>query len=393
MSYADLFFRTTPFSPSVAVSTLRVSQKIAPSTSAALVLRVIGGIHVGAQHPLGDQGALLIGSAPDCDIVLADHDVQPHHCVVTRRGNKLSIRAFAVPLSIGDRTIGAGDQQALAAGNPIDIGDARLVIANPESPSDTASVPRDSDENAWSRGWQIVLGTIMVSGMLLLTFAALMMRQPSEPSEDGPEIWLHAASALIEQMSLPELEVVLDGADQIRVTGVIPSSSDRAALLESLDARGIPAAVDVRVGDEIAEDVREVLRLSGVESQARYLGDGRVEVRGALGDAQALETMVESRAMNDIAGLRQVIAHNLDRAPKPPAAPEPTDDKQVLYVVAGADPYVVTRDGSRYYRGAELPSGDRLTAIAPDALTLSDDQGRTLAIAATGERLDAVQVP
>ncbi|MEM9058546.1 MAG: hypothetical protein AAGD86_13785, partial [Pseudomonadota bacterium] len=61
-----------------------------------------------------------------------------------------------------------------------------------------------------------------------------------------------------------------------------------------------------------------------------------------------------------------------------PAADDgtPPDGKRIVSVVAGDDPYLVTADGSRYYVGARLPSGDTLHAI--EANTVWIDTGEEI---------------
>ena len=48
----------------------------------ALALHVVGGLHNGACRVLQRQEMLMIGSSPDCDLVLSDAGVARHHCVI-----------------------------------------------------------------------------------------------------------------------------------------------------------------------------------------------------------------------------------------------------------------------------------------------------------------------
>jgi hypothetical protein len=116
------------------------------------------------------------------------------------------------------------------------------------------------------------------------------------------------------------------------------------------------AVATSRSGASIAHDVAEVLRLSGITCEAQYNGDGTVTVKGHLGDPQALAAIVKSRAVREIVGLKRVMAINLDRGGS--SMPGTTaDGTRIVSVVASADPYVVTADGSRYYVGAFFTAG------------------------------------
>jgi hypothetical protein len=128
---------------------------------------------------------------------------------------------------------------------------------------------------------------------------------------------------------------------------------------------GIAQVVDAaarRPGEAVAHDVAEVLRLSGIVSKAQFTGDGAVTVTGHLGDPKALATVIQSRAMREIVGLKRVVAVNLDH-PGGSAWGTSVDGTRIVSVIASEDPYVVTADGSRYYVGASLPQGGRLTGV------------------------------
>ena len=111
----------------------------------------------------------------------------------------------------------------------------------------------------------------------------------------------------------------------------------------------------------MAHDVAEVLRLSGIPGETHYEGNGAVAVHGHLGDPQAVARVVQSRAMREITGLKRVAVVNLDQPSAPSAATD--DTPRVVRAIQSNDPYVITTDGSRYYVGATLPHGGRLTGV------------------------------
>jgi hypothetical protein len=103
------------------------------------------------------------------------------------------------------------------------------------------------------------------------------------------------------------------------------------------------AAVTSRSGASIAHDVAEVLRMSGITCEAQYNGDGAVTVSGHLGDPKALEAIIKSRSVSEIAGLKRVLAINLDHTGGSMYG-SPFDSTRMVSFVASADPYVVTAD-------------------------------------------------
>src|SRR5690606_18193945 len=77
-----------------------------------------------------------------------------------------------------------------------------------------------------------------------------------------------------------------------------------------VEAEGIEARIDLRTGEDIAADVREVLRSQGLSARTRYLGNGDVEVSGSFEDEQALRAASLSRAMRDVKGVNRVLPQN-----------------------------------------------------------------------------------
>jgi hypothetical protein len=144
-----------------------------------------------------------------------------------------------------------------------------------------------------------------------------------------------------------------------------------AAQLRGAPATTLALTAAERSNRAIADDVAEVLRLSGVTCNAQYDGDGSVSVRGHLGNPQALSKVIQSRAMREIVGLKRVLAFNLDDPGhdpghvdmRPADDPSPADTMRIVSAISSEDSYVVTADGSRYYVGAALPQGGRLTGV------------------------------
>lgn len=344
------------------------------------VLRLLGGLHQGALRPLLPGDVLVIGSGADCDVILADEGVAVHHCILTWSGTEASLRAVDAAVFVGDRCIAPGEPRSLPQYARVVLGDAVLAIGHRDSPRWQhlldASAPRVRARPRGLRPLWAALAATLVLGAGALAYA-ISQRQPLPDLGEQQR----ALVALLAQLGLNEAEVRLDEAGQSVVHGIVPTQASADALRAALEARQIPASVALRSGDELAADVREVFRLSGVTVETRYLGEGRVEVLGHLGDEAQLQSLIGSRALREVDGLRQIVAVNLDRPP-PPAPAQIADGKQIVAIVPGDDPYVVTADGSRYYLGATLPDGSLLSSIEGQTLVVEREgkqQRRSLA--------------
>ena len=126
---------------------------------------------------------------------------------------------------------------------------------------------------------------------------------------------------------------------------------------------GVIATLEVSVNDRLVAAVQDVFRANSVAAQALAVGPGAVRLTTQETDEVRL-AKVKATALRDIPGLALLEVNNTPPAAAP--APEPVIDdpgKRVASIVPGDVAYVVTADGSRYFEGALLPTGQRITAI------------------------------
>ena len=99
-------------------------------------------------------------------------------------------------------------------------------------------------------------------------------------------------------------------------------------------------------------------------------GPGRIDAEAAERDADRL-ARAEEVVRRDVRGLDLLAVRNTAK-PLPPPMPPVSDDpgKRISSLVTSEPAYLVTADGSRYFIGALLPSGHRVTRIGPGSVTL-----------------------
>ncbi len=340
-------------------------------TESALALRLVRGVHAGAERRCGSGDVVVIGGGDDCDLILADEAVQPHHCIVSVIGGDIGVRAVEAVVRAGGRVVPPGEPVRIAPFEVVEIGAAAFALGPVSSEEEWARVREAMSTAANDVGAgdtaaavrkprkRLAIGVAAaIAAVVTCAFSAQLLR-PAAPT-------LAARQALAEQIvkasDLPEVRVGGDNG-RLRVSGVVPDPGRAEKLREALGSNSTGAEIDLRSGSSIAHDVVDVLRLSGIPAEGRYLNDGQVEVRGHFGDQAKLQKVVESRAMREVGGLKKVVTVNLDAPPPAPPSKPADDGKQISDVVDGNDPYVVTRDGSRYYVGAKLPGGGTLQAI------------------------------
>jgi hypothetical protein len=306
----------------------------------ALTVRIMKGVHTGALTPLAGSDMLVVGTSDDCDVILSDPGVARHHCILISQDGKLSLRAMDAAVTSDERRWIPGQTGVIEVGATLSIGEAQLAIVD-----DAADATRARHEARISRYTKMVRRSVRHGADMFHRFRWSFIAV------------LPLAVAVASVLSPPR---------EVPTQPVKPAAPAEAG----------------RPGTAIAHDVAEVLRLSGIASEATYNGSGTVTVRGRLGNQQALAKIIDSRAMHDIVGLKRVVVLNLDH---PGELVTGVDGTRIVSAVSGDDPYVVTADGSRYYVGASLPQGGKLSGVQGTEVLIAHD-GRIERLQLSGAR-------
>lgn len=311
----------------------------ATAVRSSLALHVVKGVHTGAQIPLASTTMMLIGTGDDCDVILSDTGVAKHHCILSTHSDGIMVRPLGASVTVQGQPHERGIGLPLPWGACVELGEAAFEVVAQSSELDSAegavqeleAAPRERARPPFQRSRWVI-------GLVLLGAAAF------------------------------ELQPMILTA--------------RSHSTESAEAAGQAAVVsgERRSGTAVAQDVAEVLRLSGISGETTYDGDGAVRVRGHLGDPAHVAAIVQSRAMHEIAGLKRVLVFNLDSPDEPaslapssaPAAPV-RDPTRIILALGGVHPCVVTADGSRYRVGAVLPQGGRLRGVVNGTVLIERD--------------------
>jgi len=294
----------------------------------ALNLRVVKGLHRGALTSIAPSDVVLVGADEDCDVILHDTGVARHHCVLSNRDSRLFLRAIDEPLVLDGRPLEPGKSVCVKPGTCVELGSTAFDLVSPQ----------DSD----------------------LPYEANLAQPPGARERSG-FLW---------NMRWAAVAVLAVGVAV--ACGLNPAQIGLHGRGKQVAAAPATQLATGRPGGDIARDVEEVLRLSDVACESHYDGNGTVTVRGHMGDPKVLATVIQSRAMREIVGLKRVLAVNLDD-PHGSASPTQVDGTRIVSAISGDDPYVVTADGSRYYVGAELPQGGRLAGVEGDEVLIEHD--------------------
>jgi len=344
----------------------------APVATGRNVLRIISGLHTGASRAMAEQEMILVGSGEDCDIVLADGNVAAHHALISLVNGHFSLRALDAPLHVGTSMVHPGDPVELGRVQRVGLGEAALAFGAEDDPGWDNLLPGIATTRPtpprpvvpYLRRLPAVAAVAVLSLASLAIFAAVMPEQ--EAKVDAREQLVK----LIPEYAIDDGRTALDVHGNAVLTGTVGDAKTRERIRQRVEAEDIAAVIDLRTGDDIASDVREVLRSEGLTAKTRYLGNGDVEVSGRFEDEDALRAAVYSRAMRDVKGVNRVIPRNYaavqDDKPEagaPAKASRSDGSVRIVSIVNDKEPHLVDANGSKYPIGADLPGQGRLISI------------------------------
>lgn len=360
----------------------------------ALELRVFEGPQGGARAPLGAGIPCVLATGHDAgegaDIVLREDKLPPARVRVCAELTQATLEVLAGEVLLGNEVLKSGAQATWSQHVPLKIGSSVVAFgraciddwkagtpapglldeqpaanANAQAPAAAKPLPRRAEF------WLACMG----AGVLVVCAGALAMaRVAAAPTPPQVNEAVSLAQALRgSEFSALEVGRTADGRMALR--GRLTAQSQRAKLDAWLAARpaSAPLAVEVVVDEAMVREVTEVFRVNGVAVQADVAGPGRVVAQAAERDADKL-ARAEEVVRRDVRGLEQLSVRNTAK-PLPPPPPPVVDDpgKRIASLVPGEPAYLVTADGARYFVGAMLPTGHRITRIEQTSVSLERD--------------------
>ncbi|MGO3128092.1 MAG: FHA domain-containing protein [Luteimonas sp.] len=346
------------------------------------VLRIVDGLHAGASRVLADEEMILVGSGEDCDIVLADDAVAAHHALISLVGGRFLVRALDAPVKVGGQDIHPGDPVELSAVQQVRIGEAVVAFGRENDPAwdEFVTVFAPNDEASLPRSG-FVRKLPWIGGIAALSLASLAIFAAVLPAPDQGPDQRERLTALLQEHRVTNVQITDGAKGGATVTGAVDDSAALERLRTQVRAENIDATLQIRTGEHIAGDVAEMFRGQSIPVQARYIGNGDVEVVGDFKDGTEIERLAQSRAIADIPGVQRIL-------PRTPTGLLPQDDVEqsqapqpahIVQIVRGENPHLLASDGRRFLPGEKIPGKGELVAIGEFAHVLGPD-GTTIRI-------------
>jgi type III secretion protein D len=372
--------------------------RAAPSVESlhALELRVLEGPQAGARAPLKSAVPCVLAAEPDgsgeaADILLREDKLPPARVRVCAELTQATLEVVSGEVLLGNEVLGAGKQAHWSQHTPLKIGGSLVAFgraciddwSKPAAAEGLADAGTDAagagDGRAPLRRRAEVWLAGVGAGVLVACAGALgIAHVAAAPTPPRVNEVVQLTQAL-RATEFNTLEVGRTGDGRLALRGRLSAQAQRTKLDAWLAARpaSSPVAVEVTVDEALAHDVTETFRVNGISVQAEVTGPGRVAVQAAERDADRL-ARAEEVVRRDVRGLEQLAVRNTAK-PLPPPPPPVADDpnKRISSLVPGEPAYLVTADGARYFVGALLPTGHRITQIEQSRVTLERDGQRS----------------
>ena len=330
-------------------------------------LIVVEGEQAGATIDVSDKDNFSVGSGYDNDVVLRCCSEPVSVQIETQRGHRYikllegaaRIRSAAAP----NVELDTEKFIKITPDTSVELGNTAFTIKIPEPfPGNEARPSQDGQVRADHGKRNLALASI-TAGIALL--AALGFHEYWMKGNAVEQPHLSVVQQLEEQgltgihlldedsnNGLKTLQGRVDDQEQFQIVQRIASDSDT------------PIKLDVQVDSAIVDALQDIYRNHGVDAEISLLGKGHVKIEMQGVSEQTLES-IESALKADLPMLEKVETINLPAEEIPEEAEREALDpeKEVEAVIAGDVSYVITRDQSRYFVGAVLPSGYTITSI------------------------------
>jgi type III secretion protein D len=344
-------------------------------------LQVLQGRLKGARCALQHGRPTTVGAGPDNDIVLPASDIGSGRVSLSLQRLRLTVRVLQGEAVFDGQSRPAGSETTVPLHTPVQLGLATVAVCATATGRSAATPPARSFP--WGRvprgGW-LAVGAVLFAGSL----GGLAAGSSAQDVVADPRQTASTLESAFHEAGFDDLRVRPDDRGALHVTGYLQTAAQRAAAATMLRQTGLPGRLDVGVNAVLAAAVQEVFRAHHVAARAVLEGPGQVTVHTQEADTPRLQ-QIASRARQDVPGLRSLDLRNVPPAPASDLSHEspfqtPDPGKRIAAIVPGDAAYIVTADGSRYFEGAVMPSGQRIAAIRAGEVQLERDgltAGRT----------------
>lgn len=351
------------------------------------VLRVLSGRLRGAEHRLHPGKFVRIGHGFDHDIVLRDATTRGLSIELHLGEEMANVRVVAGQIGLLGRPIAAGEQVALPAYVPMMLGGFAVAIGDPASErweestrlSSMIAPAGEAQEVApplrAALGERVATRLYPMRGALALDrqwplYAALaamllLLVALAGPAAKWVSHQLHdeaADQAMLAAAGFGDLTIT-DGPAGPVIRGIVKDDAALARLRLVVAQRMGTATLDVDTMDGLAAAATDLLRAQGIDGEAVPRRGNALLVTAEFLPADRQAELVKL-IKEDVPGVSRILF----------AADPARGDRDLQYFFSGSEyglatfvdgnpGYITTADGTRWFPGAQVPTGHRIVTI------------------------------
>lgn len=333
-----------------------------------LLLTVTAGPQKGASLLLKADGLYRVGTEPSMGFdVLLQGVEEPFVIVVDTTPGQESIQLQEGVIFLGKRAVKPGatvrikKNEVLTASNV----EMELEIASARAASEVST----QDVSVGSSLMFILAGVVLIAGSAMALVA-------QNDTDDSVYVERPSLPQALVNASLDMLTVSEDEDGNIHISGLLPDE-ELAISLDGLVAdRPEPIVLSTLTVPELIASVEEYYRINGIKASVVLSANGGERSNDLLVTTRDVETArllkLEADIKNDIPLIGEIVRDNTPPVAKKQSLKKPARniDNDVLLIVAGRTPYVLTREGGRYFEGSILPDGHLVEKIERNSVVL-----------------------
>jgi type III secretion protein D len=375
-----------------------------------LVLRVIGGRQSGAEYRLSTGIRVRIGHDFQNDIVLRNTANKDTALTIDVTDGVAILSVVSGEISVLGRAVIAGENLPLPVFMPVKIGEVVFAIGNPESerwdeaaqisavasipntadvssdasmPSGAVAVPENvslnqrvdgivrhfstslrpvNDAIAIERRWPVyaaLVASLLLAAVLFVPISGWVNNQSS-----GPE----ATQKMLVRVGFPELTVRETAGGGLMVSGVLRDDAQLQRLRTILDEKRPGTVIDVNTMDAVAAGVTDMLVAQSLDADAKP-GSGRNIIITSEYLPTDRQTELAAQIRKDIPAITKIVFKIDTNRGEPELQYFFASEKFGLASFVDGDPsYIATADGTKWFKGATVPTGHVITDIGNGAV-------------------------
>jgi type III secretion protein D len=368
--------------------------------SAQLVLRVIAGRQKGAEYRLSPGIQVSIGHHLHHDIVLRNSEGKDVSLELKLTDGIAMLSVVAGEIQLLGRAVGPSETAPLPAYMPVGIGPVVFAIGNPASErwdeaaqisaaaaetqandelsagalAATAPIPIDRkidgairhfssglrpfvEAAAMERRWPVYA---MLAASLLL---AILLFAPISGWVNERAYGAGATEEMLVRNGFTDLTVAETAGNGVIISGVLSDDRQLQRLRRLLDNSRPDAVIDVSTMDALAAGITDMLVAQNIDAEAKA-GRGRNIriVSEYLPADRQRELAAQIRA--DMPAIENIAFQIDDARGEPDLQYFFASDKYGLASFVDGDPaFITTADGTKWFKGAIVPTGHRILSI------------------------------